>query len=376
MYLLFAYSSLFSLAFIDNSRGPLYPEILKSFSISNSTGALIFTLSALSSFIMTIFSKNWLRCFGLIGSSKFALFFHFLACIGMGLTPFGTMGFVVFLVASIFLGLGVGVLSVTMNLIINSTTPRHLKRRAFSGLHSMYCIASLMAPQLMGILALSWQDYFLFLSLMPLSFLIVFSSLKIKNIQTVKKDSHDFKKRKSVIAFVLASYVAGEVLVSSRMVLYLNEVKSIGTIEGGSYLSYFFLSLLAGRLLFTFKKIDLPAKALLYISLLTSLLLLLGGMLLYAPLLALSGLSMSYFFPCAMDWLGEMFQEHLDDLLGYVMMFIGGTLVVVHFLFGIISTYIGVEYAFYLAPALHIFSGISLYNASKEVSRFEELRVS
>ncbi|MFT6630712.1 MAG: fucose permease [Bacteriovoracaceae bacterium] len=358
-FIAFAYLALFSLGFLDNSRGPVYPEILNYFQISKASGGLIFSLSSLSAFIISLFAKKWLGSFGAIGASRIALVCHLISFLIMGLVPPSTIGHLVFLVASFVFGFGLGILSISLNLIISESTTVEKRRQVFSGLHSMYGIASLLAPFIVGRLysqGISWQAYFLVLCALPVIGLV--HSLFLKNTyqaQIEVENNFDFNKKQQIwISIIFAGYISGEILIASRLVVYLSEVKGISSVVSSEALSLFFLCLLSGRLFFTFVKVNIDSKKLLIISSAGSSLCLILGIIYYPVFLSISGLAMSYFFPCAMNLIGEAFPEDIGVVVSKVMMVAGAVLVIMHWSFGILASYLGLDIAIWLAPLFHI----------------------
>jgi fucose permease len=358
-FIAFAYFSLFSLGFLDNSRGPVYPEILAFFQISKVAGALIFSLSSLSAFAISLFAKRWLTHFGPIGASRIALLCHFISFLIMGLVPPTSFGHSIFLIASFIFGLGLGILSISLNLIISSSTNVYRRRQVFAGLHSMYGVASLLAPFIIGHLfnlGISWQSYFLVLGILPILGLV--HSLFLKdNFEKQKRVEDKFeidKKHQLWLSLIFAAYISGEVLIGSRLVVYLREVKGVDAATSSQGLSLFFLCLLAGRLFFAIKKVNLDSRKLLIISAWASSICLIFGILSYPILLAFSGLAMSYFFPCAMNLIGEVFPGHVDLVVSRVMVVAGAVLVIMHWGFGLLASYLGLESAIWLAPIFHL----------------------
>ena len=113
IYISFAYLSLFCLGFIDNSRGPVYPEILEYFNLTKSSGSLIFSLSSFMAFIGALTSKVWLGLLGAIRASKIALVLQVIACLIMGSVAGTEYGYKLFLLGTMLFGLGVGIQSVS-----------------------------------------------------------------------------------------------------------------------------------------------------------------------------------------------------------------------------------------------------------------------
>jgi fucose permease len=357
-YILFTYLVLFSLGIIDNSRGPIYPELLKLFSITKTQGSFIFTVTSLISFGVTLLSPYWLKSFGALKSTKFALLMHFIACLLMGFASQYSWGFYLFLLASTFVGIGIGISSLTVNLIITNSVSKNHRRKLFSGLHAMYGISALLAPTILSFIfknKMSWSNYLFVISVIPLLILISFFTLKSKNITEEKKHpSKILKKHLYILCAIFSFYVSAEMLIATRLVIYLNEVKSYGLDESSVKLSLFFLFLLIGRVTFSFVHLKLHTITILKLSVFGSILFTLLGIFYSGELLPITGLFMSIFFPFGMDWLSHNYGEDIDFIVSRVMTVVGGSLVVMHFIFGYLATQIGLEFAFMIAPVMLI----------------------
>lgn len=356
-FILIAYFALFTLGLIDNSRGPTYPEVLNQFQVLKSQGSIIFSLSSFVAFLMALSSKVWLNYFGAISSTKISILLHFISTILMGIAGKSDDGFYLFVFASAIFGVGVGVQSVSLNLIIANAVEVDRRQKYFAGLHSMYGLASFIAPVLMGSVyhfGFSWQNYFIFLSIIPLS--LFFASLKVKTghkkITSESRIAVD-KKLAIKLGVILSFYVSTEVMLSSRLVVYLNEIWKFELDYASNMLSIYFFLLLAGRMLFTFVPIKFKPKNLLLISALTTIILFVLGMNLHPLFLVFTGASMSFFFPCAMSWISIRYNDQSESLISIVMMFVGGMIVSMHAIFGIISDTYGLSAAFSIGLVLH-----------------------
>ncbi len=82
--ILISYASLFVFGISDNIRGPLFPEILKEFNISDSMGSLMFALGSLSGFVASYFTRTLLRRYDRRSILQWA-------CIGLMLTLLGLL---------------------------------------------------------------------------------------------------------------------------------------------------------------------------------------------------------------------------------------------------------------------------------------------
>lgn len=357
-YIIFSYLVLFSLGIIDNSRGPVYPELLTIFSLSKTQGALIFTLTSLVSFVVTLSSRIWLKKMGVILATKMALVSFFMGCLLMGVSVNYNTGYQIFLVASLLTGIGIGVSSLTVNLLITQSTTTLNRRRVLSGLHSMYGVSALLAPSILSLFfkyKLNWVYYFYGLAFLPLGGLFLFR--KLKENQQVKIESEVYEKileKKSilVLCLIFSLYVCCEMLIATRLVLYLKIVKGFSLDEASSHLGFFFLCLLLGRVLFSLLKIKLKSKLVLKVSLLGTLLFLIAGILFNPYIFFICGLFMSVFFPCALEWVSVNFPSQSQQVLSQVMSAVGGGLVIMHFVFGYLSSHIGLDMTIYIAPSM------------------------
>jgi FHS family glucose/mannose:H+ symporter-like MFS transporter len=356
-YIVFCFASLFIFGLIDNSRGPIYPEILNQFQIIKSSGSLIFSLPSLMSFLMALVSRFWLEKFGAIKATKISLIIISIAVFIMGVAAHNPDGFGVFIIASAIFGIGVGFLSIPLNMIIANVVPIENRQKVFSGLHSMYGMASLAAPSILSVVFYnqwSWQKYLLGLAVLPLIVFFVFFNLSSRGI-TPQEDNDDQKASKKTsikLGILFAFYVSSEILVSSRLVIYCKEIWGMPLEEASSYLSVFFFLLLAGRLTFALVKINLPELRLLKISVSVTLILYLLGMYVHPLFLALTGGSMSYFFPTGMTWVSSKYEKSSDTLIATIMTYVGGMIVSTHWIVGSISDIYGLNISMLLGVVL------------------------
>lgn len=356
-YIAFSYLALFCLGVIDNSRGPLYPHLLEFFQITKAQGALIFSLSSLSSFLITIPAKEWLTRLGVVNSTRLALVLDIVACYGMASVDRGS--FVVFLVYSFVFGISTGIKSIALNLLINKAYHGPKKRQVFSGLHSMYGISSLMAPVIVGFMlknGYGWKEVMAGLMLFPGVLLIAFLALKPFQQRDFPEPEEQSLAGIKVfpLRLIFGFYVVSEVLLSSRMVVYLEQQLGRTSTYSNGLLTLFFIGLLAGRIVFALVSIPIPVYRLMKISVLWSTGLLILGLHWDPVFLSLTGFTMSFFFPCAMDWLGHEFHGRSNDLIRLVMQAVGAALVGFHYLFGLIASSVSLKMAMYLPLLLSI----------------------
>ncbi len=329
------YLSLFGLGLADNLRGTLFPEILKTFSISNSQGSWFFIITSLFSIISGYYTHSLSR-----RSSAFSVW-----RLGVFLMALGTLAFFVastfsfLLGGAAILGAGFGILAVTQNVLVTAVTgggeTKRSSQKALSGLHSMYGFSSFLSPLLVTQFAhhqIPWKYLFLLASL--IIFLLCFSSfLKSPTIETnlinvteAGSPAHSTSelsifeiKQKWLFALTLSTYVALELMISTRMTTYLTVHQHLPLSEASNYLTYFFVFLLLGRLLFSFFHPPLSTKKTLLLSLLGSMMMLILGLRVSPIYLSLSGFFMAPFYPLGMALAAELFPRRVSSIFSFTI---------------------------------------------------------
>ena len=162
-----AYATMFAFGFLDNARGPAFPEIIDQLHLTSLQGSQMFALASLSALLVNLFGKKWLTWPGPMNSLRFWLFMQVIGCFGTGLAGTLQPAYPILIISSILLGAGSGGSSICINVLtVHASTPK-TKRRALSGLHSMYGIASMMAPILVGFAPNMDFSGAMFLKLLP-----------------------------------------------------------------------------------------------------------------------------------------------------------------------------------------------------------------
>lgn len=358
-FVLLAYLTLLSQSILDNARGPAYPNILESFNINASRGAYLFAWASFAGLVAQISARWWLPRIEVVIGSMISLFL-----MGVGSFLFGKadqVGLWLLDTSSVIMGLGMGAANVTMNLLIARGTPLSHRRQFYAGLHSVYGLGSLSAPLLLAFYLSgtnTWSGFFIWLMILPL--LTLAYALVSQN--ELKHESVDLKLPKKVLSapapkisrlaygLVFGFYVAAEIVVSSRLVIYLTSGHSIDIDKARLALSSFFLALLAGRLLFTIVPVKGASQRWLLGSCAATLLVYLLARTVNPLFMALTGLTMSYFYPVAMDWLSKKFPQGLEWMTASVLTSVSVMLIIMHLGFGYVSDALGIEMAMALVP--------------------------
>lgn len=354
--LILAYTSLLLLGLSDNMRGPLYPEILTEFQLSDAMGSWFFSLSSIVGFFAGLTTSRWIRRIGTIHTLQLAI----LIC---GFSQFAIShaeSYSQVMMAAVFFGWSMATMGVVQNFLVVTESPEHLRNRILSGLHSMYGLASLLAPLLVHFLATQtldkavWRQSFLLGSSCSLAILILSFGLKkktsdVKNIETKETTQSSLGKR-LYFGFAVSGYVLAEVLVASRIAQYVRSQFQYDLSHSSLFTAGFFVCLLAGRLLFSFWVPKVALETQLRTSLALTILSLLAGLWISPYFLALAGFFMGPFYPLTMVEAGRLFRGHVDQALSICVGLSAMYVVLMQMSFGWLNDQYGISTGFYLAP--------------------------
>lgn len=365
-----SYLSLFVLGFLDNSRGPLYPQILAEYNLNSSVGSMIFVVPSLFSFIGSYLAKYFVQS---IASIK-GLFF------GSILMAFGYLFFSMspsfnFVTLSLgMFGFGLGVTSVFEHVAIQKAAGEKTRRKWLSGLHSIYAFASVVAPFLIHWSlerGHEWHEiifYFSLVGLVIVGFIFVVMVLYSKKDYAMKIISKDVfelnatsKSSLILICIIVAFYVSAEISIATRITQLLTTEKSMALADATNYVTYFFLLLFTGRVFFTF--VSFPnvsaAKLLLICHSVSSISFLLG--LFVSPwFLVLCGITMAPCYALNMDYIAEVYQNQSPKVMAQVMSMTALTVLIFHYSLGVLTDMFSVSQALLLSPLFIVICIISL----------------
>lgn len=350
-----AYASLFVLGLSDNSRGPLFPQILADLALSDAAGSWMFGVTSAGLIagslglrpVVTRYSARVVLQGSLLGMGA--------ALASMGLAP----ELWSLLAASLALGVALGGLALAQNLMVEQAVPQPLQRRAFSGLHSMYGVASLLAPLLIALsehAGLSWRRALMLLALPSLA-LAGATQLLARGERgpgapaRVPAPLGPLGWGPLTVAGMTGSCVVAELLLSTRIPLLLRR-EGLAPEVADLYLSAFFACLLAGRLGVTFLPLQrISSRALLTCSALGGLALFSLGLWREPRLLPLVALFVAPFFPVATSLLAEEYPGRLERSMSVLMAWTSLLLTLAHGGVGWLSEAVGLRAALWIGPA-------------------------
>lgn len=379
-FVLLAYLTLLSQSLIDNARGPAYPELLSSLNISATRGSMLFAVASLAGLLANLTARWWLGIFSLLQTTLLSLFLMSLGSYLLGTSNLDRLWMLE--LSSFIMGIGMGSANISMNLLIAKGTPESRRRQFYSGLHSIYGLGSLSAPLLLSSFYIfhpqNWGQFFQWLAVLPaLTGIIFVLNRNHFHLENSHQNSQTRPIRRALKApvnlqtrlgfgMIFGLYVASEIIISSRLVIYLQSAHHFSADQSRMALSAFFIFLLLGRLLFTIIPTKGSSLRWLIISCFCTLCIYLASQFVHPSLLILTGLTMSYFYPVAMDWLSKSFPEGFEWMSASVLTTVSVYLVMMHLSFGIISDWLGIHLAMGLVALCQILCLIQLIWMNKK----------
>lgn len=376
-YIIFSYLSLFLLGLSDNIRGPLLSEIMSRYSLNHTQASFIFVTSSSMGFLASLVANKLINKYSIL---KVLSFSCVILSVGFSLVFFSN-SYLIFLFGIALFGISMGFMAVSQNLMGSLSASGASRSKVISGLHSMYGLSSLLAPILVvtvvSLFSL-WQYTFLIIAFLSLTlalpiYLVTSSSDQRIDDSCIVESTHGEVAYSSFYiwrdSLILASYVGAEILVSSRIATFSKEAFHYNLNEAANLTSLFFISLLSGRIVFTFFKSPLPLKLTLNLSLLISIVLLILGLKFDPKFLALTGLSMSFYYPFCISFLSEKYSKNMNRIISSAMILQSLVIVLMHLLVGHFSDLFGVKNALFLGVIFLLVPVVILFFEKKsEVS--------
>lgn len=345
--------SLFALGWMDNARGPFFPLFLDATGESSSRGALFF---ALTSFVAILSSAAAGKILKVLGLRKLLI----LGAFAMGSSPFGLVwsgDLKGALVTAFLFGLGLGWIAVGQNILISLVENVALKKRLFSLLHCFYALAAMTAP--LSILKLKnilpWNHLLLGVTVLTAPFLILaFFLNKDKTVEDTKSEAAPPITDFWVAIWIgfLSFYVSAELIVSTRLVLFLEEGMGLDFANSSQHLFLFFLAMFLVRMLFFLVHFKQSSIKILITCLVSALVLFFLGYTQSTYFFSLLGACVGPVFPLVMDEMSRMWPKRFDVLVSRAIALSSLFVVTAHMTVGRLTDLYGISSAMYSVPVL------------------------
>ncbi len=348
---IFAYLSMFVLGMADNIRGPLFPELISFFKLTNTEGSLSFAAASAAALAGNIASAALLKKMNLAQVLSLSLFLMAVGLFLMGIAP----QFNFFIGAAIIFGASLGLMGVIQNLMVAENVGSVSQSKALSGLHGIYGLSSLIAPLIASYAPAvfgNWRAAFFITALITLVFgfaSVIIGSQPRFEVHVVDKTTVKSKNSFWALLFfggIFAFYVVSEIMLSTRLALYMRTYFSMDLESSSKYVTYFFVFLLLGRIIFAFKSFSASLKTQLNGSLVLSLILFILGMCFHPLFFVLMGLSMAPFYPLSVAYISEQTGIHRRQFITFALSFQSICVISMHLGVGYLTDQFGLFYAF------------------------------
>lgn len=359
-YVICAYLSLLSMGLLDNVRGAFYPDILNQFQLSDTLGAWFYMSTSLVAFVFSYYSGHMVNRFGILNGLRLGLVTLAIGYGFMGLSE----NFTQVIIGAIGFGVGFGLISSIINLAVSEGASLKHRRQLFSGLHTNFALAALMAPVISNFLIsfnLTWEQSFVIVCILPVSVFIyaitqkepdaeVESSYKVKTLDEAAGSQLQAPWWVLVLmSLSLVFYLWTEIGIGSRLVIYSRRFEDLTAIEANTRLTFFFMSLLIGRILFSVRNWPIKNINVLCISSVGAGICILLGLNLSSYLICLSGFFMAPFFAVLIDYIVELYPKRSAAMIPIVVAFGSLGIVAMHFVIGALTDLWGIHAALYVA---------------------------
>jgi MFS transporter, FHS family, glucose/mannose:H+ symporter len=229
----------------------------------------------------------------------------------------------------------------------------------------MYAFSSLLAPLGAAYFFrndIGWRTAFcIFAGFSIISLISTFFVREQKEQQHAQAHKkHPKRKVYWLVGSMLSFYILSELLLSTRLTLYLRRAFQYQPDEAALLLSGFFVLLLLGRLFFLLFPVRLRTLKIIEISLVLTFIFNVLGLWLEPRLLMLCGLTMAPVFALSLDYLAEIFPSYSADAIASCLAISCLYIVSMHFVMGLLTDIFGIEKAMWCGPLFVVVAFILL----------------
>jgi fucose permease len=352
--ILIAYLSMLVLGVADNVRGPLFVDILKSFSLDHSRGSLFFSLGSAMVLPGGYLAGYLLKKVSLTRAMQISVLLMTSSLIGFAISR----SFEVLLIFVPFFGLALAMQGVVQNVTVLKLAPHERMQKLQSGLHSMYGLASLVAPLLVILIMhyrSDWQSVFAVASVLGIVILLFsfsgknghpdpkesqVSGRKVANPQSLDPVGGErFLGKKAAWYFgtMMAIYVTVENLLFTHISQFARESAHFDLQTANTLTTLFFAAVFFGRILFSFWQPERPLIQQMSLCLIGAIFTILGGAWISPWIFILAGLCVAPFYPMGMTAAGHYFKGEVGTVASHTVGLSGITVVIMQTLVGFIS---------------------------------------
>lgn len=275
--------------------------------------------------------------------------------------------FTTLIFATTLFGVGFGLINVGENILILEGTPPEMRRKFLSGLHSFYALASLIGPLAISIFisnGMGWREGIAWIGAVPLAAFALSFTAKVQahHEPTERIERHDPFSWKKVLAGVsLGFYALAEILISSRVVVYLRRSEGVAPELAAQILAMFFVMVLLGRVAFTFINLTrFKSRNIMLFCLSFSFVTNVLGLTVSPYWIVLCGLCMAPMFGLGVTLVSELFPINPGRGVAFALSINAIMIVTMHFTVGYVTQTTGIQTAMLFGPVFLFLSWLIL----------------
>ncbi len=364
--------SLFLLGLCDNIRGPIFPQILEQFGLTDFAGSLFFAIGSGASFFGSLVTPAFTRQWGELRSMQV---FQLIMGLSMGALVICESYWQMLIFVAIF-GVTLGALSVLQSSVVAAGSSRAQRSRWLAGLHSMYGLASFLAPLFLKFFWV-WDRALAALAgvCVVLSVGAFFSVKRHKKIspldaENASSDSTSLARMSWLAPTVLATYVVSELAISTRLALFLQRQEAFSVRDASVWVSLFFALLLCGRLCFFFLRVESSIRYIVLVSQSVALVSFLAGLMYRPEAFLICGLAMAPIYPLYVAHLSSLYNsKDLQKILGRCLCIQAFMVVAMHLGLGWLSDQFGLRQALFIGPFAMLLSLLAFFRYEVAANR-------
>ncbi len=367
-----AYFSLFAFGLVDNVRGPIFPDLLREYGLSDLAGGFFFLIASGASLVNNLVLYRWIER---IGSYRTTQVYSLVQVLGLVVIGFGST-YPVTLLGAVLLGASMGGLGISVNLLVAEGAPHDRRRQALSGLHCMFGISSLFSPLVVSQFyhhSFGWRAVMGWVALAPLAVAAVSLLAKAEDRLPHRRSESRTVEPGAKAPWTLglffgaigACYVIAEISVSTRLVLFARRDWGYEVDAANTLLSLYFLGLFVGRFAAAVFRLPWRSSSILKVSTVVGLVFYVLGITVHPAWLALTGIALSVFYPCMIAMVNEEHRAHSGYITSWCITLQSFGVMVMHFALGGLTDAFGLGIALWMGPLVLILVLLLLVSPAK-----------
>ncbi|WP_164470895.1 MFS transporter [Vaginisenegalia massiliensis] len=349
---------MFSVAFVENIKGVIIPQIKASYHLNATNISFMLTLSALAYVGATYLAGEIIESFGRKWTEALGIGLAALGCAIMGFSP----SFSIFILGMIILNIGFGFNGVIINVVMPAMFVTY-QSIAVNGVHFMYGFGATVGQRLAGyLIGQGWTFSMMYRYLMGIMAVLALLACfiyypKVNSDEAKESSAPPLNPYRQPYFWLFVSamslYVFAETGLGNWLVDYLKVTQKMGENQGSQYIATFFMLLALGRLMGGWVVDRLgKLRSIIGGSIIGSVLIVVG-ILLKGPgyyCVSLAGLFYSIVFPTSVLMISQVFKHRVSYMTSKILTLTFAGSMILNQLVGWVTDQLGFNWSIYMMP--------------------------